>query len=293
LPATPGAPPSVALLNAEMAERPVSTLILNDKLLSRLADKGQMPPNAGNAKLSVVDRRSVPSYISGRNAARAILGFFVPDPAGKTTMDDIRNQLKLLDPNPATDALQRLATQAGESLSEFRRGIEEWYDDHMDRVSGWYKRHVRWISLVIGVVLVLAFNLNAVSIARSLYTDEGLRGSVLSQATEAADCGDKEPDVCLRDLRAEISEIRSAGLPIGWGVIPACADSRTCGLLAAHGLADPDGGGLADVTFFLVTLMGWALMVVALLPGARFWFDALAKLGSLRSTGPKPARTTT
>jgi hypothetical protein len=28
--------------------------------------------------------------------------------------------------------------------------------------------------------------------------------------------------------------------------------------------------------------------VVALLPGARFWFDLLGKLGSLRSSGPKP-----
>jgi hypothetical protein len=30
-------------------------------------------------------------------------------------------------------------------------------------------------------------------------------------------------------------------------------------------------------------------MIVALLPGARFWFGLLSKLGTLRSTGPKPA----
>ena len=29
-------------------------------------------------------------------------------------------------------------------------------------------------------------------------------------------------------------------------------------------------------------------MIGATVPGARFWFDALSKLGSLRSTGPKP-----
>jgi hypothetical protein len=29
-------------------------------------------------------------------------------------------------------------------------------------------------------------------------------------------------------------------------------------------------------------------MTLTLLPGARFWFDALSRLGSLRSTGPKP-----
>jgi hypothetical protein len=30
--------------------------------------------------------------------------------------------------------------------------------------------------------------------------------------------------------------------------------------------------------------------VLALVPGARFWFDLLGRLGSLRSSGPKPAR---
>jgi hypothetical protein len=38
----------------------------------------------------------------------------------------------------------------------------------------------------------------------------------------------------------------------------------------------------------LLVLLGWALTVGALTPGARFWFDLLSKLGSLRSTGPKP-----
>jgi hypothetical protein len=36
-------------------------------------------------------------------------------------------------------------------------------------------------------------------------------------------------------------------------------------------------------------LLSRTLMVLALLPGARFWFDALSRLGSLRSTGPKPS----
>lgn len=29
-------------------------------------------------------------------------------------------------------------------------------------------------------------------------------------------------------------------------------------------------------------------MAVATLPGSRFWFDSLSRLGSLRSAGPKP-----
>ncbi len=47
--------------------------------------------------------------------------------------------------------------------------------------------------------------------------------------------------------------------------------------LWGHGHQFPQAA--ADV---LLLLLGWGLMVIALLPGARFWFDALSQLGSLR-----------
>ena len=64
------------------------------------------------------------------------------------------------------------AENTGNDIDEFRRSVEQWYDDHMARVSGWYKRHVRWVSLAIGFVLVV--NINTVTVARALYTDEAL-----------------------------------------------------------------------------------------------------------------------
>jgi hypothetical protein len=34
--------------------------------------------------------------------------------------------------------------------------------------------------------------------------------------------------------------------------------------------------------------VGWVIIVLSAVMGARFWFDALSKLGTLRSSGPKP-----
>jgi hypothetical protein len=39
----------------------------------------------------------------------------------------------------------------------------------------------------------------------------------------------------------------------------------------------------------VLVLIGFLITIIALTPGARFWYDLLGKLGSLRSTGPKPA----
>ena len=248
--------------------------------------------------LSNRDRRSLPSYISARSFAQALIGVLVPDPAGTTTMDRVRIELAAL-PDPALrTALEQLATQAENDIATFRIGIEHWYDDQMDRVSGWYKRHVRWISLAIGVLLILVFNLNAVTIARTLYTDEALRGAVVSKAAEAADCSTKEPAVCLDDMRAEVSTIRGSGLPVGWHTVPECdaGSARTpCNWAQTFGFTDPPSGvdTVPDASFLLTLVTGWALMGVALLPGARFWFDALSRLGTLRASGPKPNRAVT
>lgn len=270
--------------------KPMVTQIINQPIVSRTADKGKPPADAGNTKLGVPDRRKLPSYVSGRSFARALIGVLVPDVSGRTTMTELNEKVTALpEKNPIKKPLLSLLAEAGDDLATFREGVEEWYDDHMARVSGWYKRHVRWISLALAAVVILVFNVNAVEITRSLYTDEALRGSVVAQAVNSADCGTKDPAVCLTDVQKEIRDVRTSGLPIGWGTVPACVAAGSCNWLERYGLADPDHGFGHDLGFFLVVLIGWALMVLATVPGARFWFDALSRLGSLRSTGPKPA----
>jgi hypothetical protein len=269
-------------------DKPFVTQVVTHTLIRANADKATMPANAGNAKLPNTQRRKLPSYVSGRSFARALIDIVIAEPTGRTTAEDVEAALRSRTdlPDPLRNALLTLLVDAKGDIAEFRHNVEQWYDDHMARVSGWYKRHVRWIILGIGVLLVVLFNLSAVEIARSLYTDQALRGAVVTQAADASQCGDRKPADCLRELRAEIDGLRGAGLPIGWGEVSACAAPAPCGWLDRHGLGNPAGGN--DLAAGLLVLLGWTLMVVALLPGARFWFDALSRLGSLRSTGPKP-----
>ena len=206
-------------------------------LICSSADKAKIPANAGNARLSGRQRRKLPSYMSGRSFARALVDTVIPDAAGKTKMDQIRALLNGLGDTHLRASLLALATAAADDVAQFRRNIEEWYDDHMARVSGWYKRHVRWISLALGVLLVLLFNLDAVQITRSLYTDQVLRASIVTEATRAAQCGTKDPATCLQDVRGQIDRIRGAGLPIGWARVSECAAPAKCSWWEQRGLA--------------------------------------------------------
>jgi hypothetical protein len=191
-------------------------------------------------------------------------------------------------PDPLAEALRPMLVGAQDNMQAFEASVARWYDDHMARVSGWYKRHVRWISLSVGLVLVILFNLDAIRIADSLYSDQAVRGSVVTQATQAASCGDKPPATCLADLQAKIGLFRLGGLPVGWAGVPVCAQ-RSCSWLDRRGLTNPGKSGIDSVGAVLLVLIGWGLMVAALIPGARFWFDLLSRLGTLRSTGPRPS----
>jgi hypothetical protein len=191
-------------------------------------------------------------------------------------------------PDPLAEALRPMLVGAQDNMQAFEASVARWYDDHMARVSGWYKRHVRWISLSVGLVLVILFNLDAIRIADSLYSDQAVRGSVVTQATQAASCGDRPPATCLADLQAKIGLFRLGGLPVGWAGVPVCAQ-RSCSWLDRRGLTNPGKSGIDSVGAVLLVLLGWGLMVAALIPGARFWFDLLSRLGTLRSTGPRPS----
>jgi hypothetical protein len=236
------------------------------------------------------DRRSLPAYISAESVSEAIIDLLVPDSAGDTTMTEIQKGIKAL-PNwmpTLKDSLQALANNAGKDIDLFRTSVENWYDDHMSRVSGWYKRHVAWFTIVIGAILVLLLNINALTIGRTLYSNSVVRTAVSSVAVKTTSCpAGESTQKCLGDLQAQLSAATQAGLPIGWATVADCAAPNIhCNWLDRRGIFSRHGGSPWQV---VLVLIGFLATIIALTPGARFWFDLLGKLGSLRSTGPKPA----
>ena len=241
--------------------------------------------------------RSLPAYISATSFTDAVIDLMVPD-AGGQTMDAIKDSLDSLQKNfqkkglpesmsPLVKSLQALVTCADGDIKRFRTSVENWYDDHMARVSGWYKRRVAKITFLIGAILVLLLNVNTLTIGRTMYSNSVVRTAVSSVAAKATSCPPGETkQACLTDLQAQLSAATQAGLPIGWGTVAACAAPKaSCNWLERRGIYSPGGSPWQ----ILLVLGGFLITIIALTPGARFWFDLLGKLGSLRSTGPKPA----
>lgn len=234
-------------------------------------------------------RRSLPSYISAKSFAEAVIDFLVPDAAGETTIPTLqRNVNRLPEGIPLKSSLQALLKNAGGDVSRFRTDVEHWYDDHMDRVSGWYKRHVAKITLVIGAILIMLLNINALTIGRTLYTDSAVNAAVSQVAAKGTDCAaNPTRQECLANLQGQLSAVAVAGLPIGWGIVRDCRQLRAqCNWLDQRGVFSRHGNSGWQL---LLVLIGFLITIIAIVPGARFWFDLLGRLGSLRQTGPKPA----
>jgi hypothetical protein len=269
----------------------VTGQIDNRKLTMTTSKAGRLPTMKADPKSGSRWRqlRSLPSYISSASFAEAVVDLVVPAANGQTTMATIQAGIDALPPDmPLKASLVALAKNANDDSNRFRTMVEQWYDDHMDRVSGWYKRHVAKITLAIGALLVVLLNLNAVTIGRTLYSESTVSAAISTVAAKATSCTKNEsPQNCLANLDGQLSAAATAGLPIGWGTVRDCTEPNAhCNFLDRRGILSRHGDSSGQV---ILVLLGFAFMIVALVPGAQFWFGLLSKLGSLRDTGPKPA----
>ena len=141
------------------------------------------------------------------------------------------------------------------------------YDDHMDRVSGWYKRHVAKITLMIGAILVVLLNINPLTIGRTLYTQSTVSTAVSAVAAKSTSCSaGQSPQDCLSQLQGQLSAAATAGLPIGWDTVRDCAEPKAqCNWLDKRGIFRRHGSSAWQS---VLVLIGLAIMIIALLPGS-------------------------
>jgi len=135
--------------------------------------------------------RELQSFISSSKDVRAAL-----DRADESLTDLVGSLTPLLD-------------EAAGDIDRFRENIEMWFDDGMDRVAGWYKRHTVMWQAGIGLALAVAMNVDALLITRTLWRDPAVRQSIVSQAQAAAN----EPHPSLERPRREFSVVASAQNP--------------------------------------------------------------------------------
>jgi hypothetical protein len=221
-----------------------------------------------------------PSYLTGQTFAMAVIGSL--DPANPVPgIDAIKKAVGDLSVNSnIRDALLAEVARAGDDVTRLRDGIAHYFDASMDRVSGVYKRYLKWISLGVGFLIVLALNADSIKVGVSLWNDSSLRAQML--ATSQSVVSAKMPNTTINTLdtaklRDTLNDLENdvRPLPVGW---------------TASDLVTPLS--LTGVWYWLKKFFGLAITALAISLGAPFWFDLLSKFMNVRGTGAKPQSTT-
>jgi hypothetical protein len=232
-------------------------------------------PPIENGRPKTSRKTDFPSYIPSRTFATALLGL-EQEAVSAAKGHDVRGALRKVDESIAAipsarvqRALTALLHQAQGDAVVFRHNLEQWYDDHMERVSGWYKRRIQKVIWVLAFITAFVLNADALQMAKRLWVEPSVRAAVVNQARNATnESGKTSPK----------AELDSLPVALGWHL-------KT----ARH---DPQGFPVYEqwsaIWAFIAKLIGLTLTAVAISFGAPFWFDALSKLARLRVSGAPP-----
>jgi hypothetical protein len=210
-----------------------------------------------------------PSYLSPRTFSLALLNLFAPVEEGSTAFDSAKEQVdKMAETSPLKKPLTALIQGADNDIKKLRSDVESWFDDTMDRVSGWYKRWTQLVACCVAVVVAVGLNVSALRVADRLASDETVREAVAAKAVQTgsgpAPATPQTPEEAGKTAADATNQLHALDLPIGWSK--------------------------ANSNFNLAMVVGWLLTALAISFGAPFWFDTLSKLSRLRTTGAKPPR---
>ncbi len=201
-----------------------------------------------------------PSYIPSSTFALALLQTLGPSALGipgvqKIGLGILRAKVTKMPETSSRDALLSFIDSAEGDPDKLQKGIEDWFNAAMDRVTGVYKRQIQRITFLIALLIAVILGVDTISIGNTLYRDQALRQAIQG----SIDVG-KTPD----GVQTIIKQLQGYNIPLGWEVLP------TAPLDWARKIA-----GLLATT-------------LAISLGAPFWFDLLKTFTNPRASGPPP-----
>jgi hypothetical protein len=236
-----------------------------------------------------VVRGRPPSYIAPESFALALVDIIharalaiAGQPLPETPLDQPALRESILRLRPTSPRLAQsllpILDRAGDDYGLALKGIEGWFSNGMNRVSGWYQARTRTILFCLGLAVAVIGDIDSITLARSFWATPAEWSVVddLAGRTVAARPGLPDGRQALADLKA----LKAAGIPLGLTCLdPVALDATNC----VQAVRAEFSGGI------LLKLIGWLLTALAISLGAPFWFQALSRIVPLRAAGPPPS----
>lgn len=224
------------------------------------------------------------------------------NPANKNYIEQKATKNKEVDINPETKLfLQSLLSESQGDIEKFKLLLENWFEDTMQRATGWYKRYTQYILFIIGFLIAISFNVDTIAIAKKLSSNPKLASQVANNASVFLE-QQKQTGNQLRLLQSNRSDT-SKDYQDKYDSLKKRSEEL---VTSAKTLVDGEINNTNEVLglgykcdhlkllhgfFFLypdasfANFIGWIITALAICLGAPFWFDLLSKLVRIRGSG--------
>jgi hypothetical protein len=240
--------------------------------------------------------RHLPAYISSQNFAQTLVdtlcnkhirdnlvissdpleNVLPQDPQGVMALNKLTLFKRAVDDLGYCDLqilLKGFINNAEGSLEKLYIIIIQWYEEYMNRVSGWYKIKVQKNLFILSIIVCTAFNMDFINISKGLINDKTLTEHIAkiaetyippSKIDSITNIAELQKTIELKD--SVVTSLYKMNAPIFW----------------YHENLH------SVIKNWPFKISGWLIMAVALSFGSPFWFQVLNKLVDIRKTGVKP-----
>ncbi|MEK7257906.1 MAG: hypothetical protein AAB316_24320 [Bacteroidota bacterium] len=220
---------------------------------------------------------TAPAYLSSANFTSILSNVLKNKDKAVTGVEDF---IAGLPPeSQLRQVLEQLRDEGHQEVATYKLRLQSWFDDVMNQASGWYKRHLQVVTLLVGLGIAVGLNADAFKIYNHLTTNSVARRQLTSLAEIYVQQNQNLPtpgtpgsNLSGTQIREEINKMLKSDdfskvsniLGLGW---------RQADFM------------VYDWRVWLSRLAGWLVTALAISLGAPFWFDILKKIITIRSSG--------
>lgn len=282
--------------------------------------------------------RHLPSYISSRNFSETLISMMIRtyESMDEKFVPDSKGGQVFIKPEVTTDCVSRFKSAVSKmhysdlkilltnfidssdgNRDKLVNNISNWFDEYMNRSSGWYKMKSQKRMFVLALVLCISMNIDFFKVSGTLFHDKELSKHIADYAAIHYKQQEDSMMAILKPVKTVPTDTSSANedaQQVNNDIDTINAQYRNDSVRAAiqldllrdnFHLIDSLYKGNAPIGWpadgihkwqdvlrvnidWLSKLFGFFISAALLAIGAPFWFDLLGKLVNLRKSGQKP-----
>jgi len=132
-------------------------------------------------------KHTYPSYISSETFALTVINMLAEKGIGKTKIEQVAFALNVNSLHIQPETLKHiglLLDDASLDFDAFKAGLMRWFEETMDRTTGWYKKRFSRILFWLGFVIAMTYNVDSIRIGKILANDKEARAQLVNMGVE-------------------------------------------------------------------------------------------------------------